>query len=44
MLSAQDLTAKPARLYGEHTYTVHRADLLDAVKKAVPAARTASTR
>jgi 2-polyprenyl-6-methoxyphenol hydroxylase-like FAD-dependent oxidoreductase len=37
VLSAQDLTAKSARLYGKHTYTVHRADLLDAVKKAVPA-------
>jgi salicylate hydroxylase len=37
VLSAQDLTAKSARLYGEHTYTVHRADLLEAVKSAVPA-------
>jgi salicylate hydroxylase len=37
VLSAQDLTAKSARLYGEHTYTVHRADLLDAVRRAVPA-------
>ena len=37
VLSAQDLTAKSARLYGEHTYTAHRADLLDAVKRAVPA-------
>jgi salicylate hydroxylase len=37
VLSAQDLTAKSARLYGEHTYTVHRADLLDAIKRAVPA-------
>jgi salicylate hydroxylase len=37
VLSAQDLTAKSARLYGEHTYTVHRADLLGAVKSAVPA-------
>lgn len=36
VLSAQDLTAKSARLYGEHTYTVHRADLLEAVKSAVP--------
>jgi len=33
VLSAQDLTAKSARLYGEHTYTVHRADLLDAIKR-----------
>ena len=37
VLSAQDLTAESARLYGEHTYTVHRADLLDAIKRAVPA-------
>ncbi len=37
VLSAQDLTAKSARLYGEHTYTVHRADLLDVIKHAVPA-------
>jgi salicylate hydroxylase len=37
VLSAQDLTAKSARLYGEHTYTVHRADLLDVIKGAVPA-------
>jgi salicylate hydroxylase len=37
VLSAQDLAAKSGRLYGEHTYTVHRADLLDAVKHAVPA-------
>jgi salicylate hydroxylase len=36
VLSAQDLTAKSARLYGEHTYTVHRADLLDAVRCGVP--------
>jgi salicylate hydroxylase len=37
VLSAQDLTAKSARLYGEHAYTVHRADLLDAIRRAVPA-------
>jgi salicylate hydroxylase len=37
VLSAQDLTAKSARLYGEHSYTAHRADLLDAIKRAVPA-------
>ena len=37
VLSAQDLTAKSARLYGEHTYTAHRADLLGAIKRAVPA-------
>lgn len=37
VLSAQDLTSQSARRYGEHTYTVHRADLLDAVSGAVPA-------
>ncbi len=42
VLSAQDLTAKSARLYGEHTYTVHRADLLDAIKRAVPASPSGS--
>jgi salicylate hydroxylase len=34
VLSAQDLTAKSAQLYGEHTYTAHRADLLDAIAKS----------
>lgn len=37
VLSAQDLTAKSARLYGERTYTVHRADLLSAISGVVPA-------
>jgi 2-polyprenyl-6-methoxyphenol hydroxylase-like FAD-dependent oxidoreductase len=37
VLSAQDLTSESARRYGEHTYTVHRADLLGAVSGAVPA-------
>jgi salicylate hydroxylase len=37
VLSAQDLTSESARRYGEHTYTVHRADLLEAVRSAVPA-------
>jgi salicylate hydroxylase len=37
VLSAVDLAAKSERLYGEHMYTTHRADLLDAVKRAVPA-------
>ena len=37
VLSAQDLAAHSGRLYGEHTYTVHRADLLDVIKQAVPA-------
>jgi salicylate hydroxylase len=36
VLSAQDLTSESARRYGEHTYTVHRADLLEAVSGAVP--------
>lgn len=37
VLSAQDLAASSGRLYGEHTYTVHRADLLDVIRRAVPA-------
>jgi salicylate hydroxylase len=37
VLSAQDLAAKSEQLYGEHMYTTHRADLLDAIKRAVPA-------
>ncbi|HEY0933946.1 MAG TPA: FAD-dependent monooxygenase [Trebonia sp.] len=37
VLSAQDLAAKSEALFGEHMYTTHRADLLDAVKHAVPA-------
>jgi salicylate hydroxylase len=37
VLSVQDLTSEPARLYGENTYTVHRADLLDVIKGALPA-------
>lgn len=36
VLSAEHLAGACERLYGEHTYTVHRADLLDAVKSAVP--------
>lgn len=36
VLSWQDLAATSERLYGEHTYTVHRADLLEAIKSAVP--------
>jgi 2-polyprenyl-6-methoxyphenol hydroxylase-like FAD-dependent oxidoreductase len=36
VLSAENLAACE-RLYGEHTYTAHRADLLAAVKSAVPA-------
>lgn len=37
VLSAVDLTASAARRYGDDMYTVHRADLLDAVKRSVPA-------
>ncbi len=36
VLSAEDLATKCARLYGERTYTAHRADLLEAVGRAVP--------
>ena len=36
VLSAQDLAAKSGRLYGEDTYTTHRADLLDSILSAVP--------
>jgi salicylate hydroxylase len=36
VLSAENLAAACERLYGEHTYTAHRADLLDALKSAVP--------
>ncbi|GIJ64352.1 hypothetical protein Vau01_118680 [Virgisporangium aurantiacum] len=36
VLSAEDLATSCERLYGEHTYTAHRADLLDCIKLAVP--------
>ncbi|HEX4287925.1 MAG TPA: FAD-dependent monooxygenase [Trebonia sp.] len=36
VLSAEDLATRCERLYGEHTYTAHRADLLDALSMAVP--------
>jgi salicylate hydroxylase len=36
VLSAEDLDTRCERLYGEHTYTAHRADLLDALGQAVP--------
>jgi len=36
VLSAEDLAAACERLYGEQTYTAHRADLLDVVSQAVP--------
>ncbi|MGW1025614.1 FAD-dependent monooxygenase [Streptomyces sp. NPDC002577] len=37
VLSAERLSGVCERLYGEQTYVVHRADLLDAVRSAVPA-------
>ena len=37
VLSAERLSGVCEQLYGEQTYVVHRADLLDAVKSAVPA-------
>ncbi len=37
VLSAEDLAGSCERLYGERTYTVHRADLLSAIAAAVPA-------
>jgi salicylate hydroxylase len=37
VLSAENLEAACTRLYGEETYTAHRADLLDALRSAVPA-------
>ena len=36
VLSAEDLATRCARLYGERTYTAHRADLLESVSRAVP--------
>ena len=37
VLSAEELATTCERLYGEHTYTAHRADLLDILRSAVPA-------
>jgi salicylate hydroxylase len=37
VLSAEDLATECERRYGERTYTAHRADLLDAISRAVPA-------
>lgn len=39
VLSAEDLTDRCRSLYGEDTYTAHRADLLQVIKRAVPADR-----
>jgi salicylate hydroxylase len=36
VLSSEDLATKCESLYGERTYTAHRADLLDAIRRAVP--------
>jgi salicylate hydroxylase len=36
VLSAEDLAGSCVRLYGEQTYTVHRADLLATIGRAVP--------
>jgi salicylate hydroxylase len=38
VLSAEDLATRCESLFGERTYTAHRADLLAAVRGAVPAA------
>jgi salicylate hydroxylase len=37
ILSAEDVATRCEGLYGEHTYTAHRADLLDVLRSAVPA-------
>jgi salicylate hydroxylase len=42
VLSSEDLATKCEDLYGERTYTAHRADLLDAVRRAVPPLPSAS--
>lgn len=39
VLSAERLTGACERLYGERTYTMHRADLLEAIRAAVPDGR-----
>lgn len=36
VLSAEDLASSCEELYGEHTYTAHRADLLSAIASRVP--------
>jgi salicylate hydroxylase len=37
VLSSEDLSASCERLYGEHTYTAHRGDLLRVIQSLVPA-------
>lgn len=39
ILTAEDLAASCEKLYGEETYTAHRADLLSAIASKVPANR-----
>jgi salicylate hydroxylase len=36
VLSAEQLTSSCERMYGEQTYTAHRADLLECIRSAVP--------
>ncbi|MCK6210098.1 FAD-dependent monooxygenase [Georgenia sp. EYE_87] len=36
VISSENLTEACEHLYGEHTYTVHRADFLDVIRAAVP--------
>jgi salicylate hydroxylase len=36
VLSAEDLAASCEHLYGEHTYTAHRADLLETLRTLIP--------
>src|SRR5439155_5348875 len=38
VLSVEKLSGVCERLYGERTYVIHRADLLDTLKAAVPSA------
>lgn len=39
VLSAEDLASACQQLYGEHTYTAHRADLLEVLRSAAPGGR-----
>lgn len=39
VLSAEDLATSCERLYGEHTYAAHRADLLETLRAVVPGDR-----
>jgi salicylate hydroxylase len=36
VLSAEDVSSACERLYGEHTYTAHRADLLEVIRSLIP--------